>query len=763
MSFGLKKLLGKAASVGAALAMTVSLVPANAGLGSIPASAEDTVTVYNWNDLKTNLKGTNKVVKLGSDISATSAYEIKKTYSVTLDLNGKTINRGMSEATTTGQVFINFGTFTITDSVGTGKITGAWHKSVGAIKNGSSGVLTLAGGAITGNKAGSGGNADGGGINNDGTFIMTGGSITNNTAVRGGGIFNDANASGKVYIKGGTIANNQALTGAGIYNQYELHISGGTISGNIATGDAYGNKNGGVDSSLDSSTTYISGNPVITGNLGGGSTVNLVSKNKINIEAALTTGAKIGYYGTAAGVFTNGWGSKMGSSAAPSSFFTSDNTSFSVTRSNNEASLGTGGGGGETTEYYTVTFNANGGLGKMDDRIASSDSLFVLPECQFTPPSGKSFDKWDIGTGAPGSSVKITKDTTIKAIWKGASVSYCTVNFNANGGSGSMISDTVVSGSSYTLPACEFNAPSGKSFAGWKVGSTVYNAGDTITASGSSVTAYAQWSDATCTVNFIANGGSGSMNSVNVTKGSQYTLPACTFTAPVGKVFNGWDKGAVGSKITVNANTTLTAQWKTIECTVSFAANGGSGTMNAVKVNYGSSYSLPACTFTAPTGKTFNGWDKGAAGTSITVTSNITLKAQWKAIPCTVTFAANGGSGTMNKVTVDYGSSYTLPVCTFVAPSGKVFDKWDKGTTGSNITVTGNITLTAQWKTGSSTVLKGDVDGNSRLNMKDLANLQRYINGWTDVTVVFANADMDNSGKLNMRDVAALQVLLNSV
>jgi hypothetical protein len=131
------------------------------------------------------------------------------------------------------------------------------------------------------------------------------------------------------------------------------------------------------------------------------------------------------------------------------------------------------------------------------------------------------------------------------------------------------------------------------------------------------------------------------MNAVNVTKGSQYTLPSCTFTAPVGKVFNGWDKGAVGSKITVNANTTLTAQWKAIECTVSFAANGGSGTMNAVKVNYGSSYSLPACTFTAPIGKAFNCWDKCAAGTSITVTSNITLKAQWKAMPNYLTKPVN--------------------------------------------------------------------------------------------------------------------------
>ena len=59
-------------------------------------------------------------------------------------------------------------------------------------------------------------------------------------------------------------------------------------------------------------------------------------------------------------------------------------------------------------------------------------------------------------------------------------------------------------------------------------------------------------------------------------------------------------------------------------------------------------------------------------------------------------------------------------------------------------------------------VLKGDVDGNGVINMKDLATLQRYVNGW-DVTVNEANSDLDNSGGINMKDVAALQRLINSL
>ena len=63
----------------------------------------------------------------------------------------------------------------------------------------------------------------------------------------------------------------------------------------------------------------------------------------------------------------------------------------------------------------------------------------------------------------------------------------------------------------------------------------------------------------------------------------------------------------------------------------------------------------------------------------------------------TVAFASNGGSGTMSDQTVTTGK-YTLPACTFTPPSNKVFDRWDRGNVGDEITVSADITLTAQWK-----------------------------------------------------------------
>ena len=68
------------------------------------------------------------------------------------------------------------------------------------------------------------------------------------------------------------------------------------------------------------------------------------------------------------------------------------------------------------------------------------------------------------------------------------------------------------------------------------------------------------------TVSFAANGGKGTMANATIEEGAEYTLPACGFTAPAGKVFKAWSvngtERSVGDKITVNADTTVTAVWK---------------------------------------------------------------------------------------------------------------------------------------------------------------------------------------------------------
>ena len=146
--------------------------------------------------------------------------------------------------------------------------------------------------------------------------------------------------------------------------------------------------------------------------------------------------------------------------------------------------------------------------------------------------------------------------------------------------------------------------------------------------------------------------------------------------------------------------------------TITFNANGGTGSMEPVTVEEGSRYPLPACGFTAPAGQEFKAWEIGGieynAGDDYVVLGNTEIKALWKdsaVIPTTftITFNANGGTGSMEPVTVEEGSRYPLPACGFIPPVNMQFSGWALSADGSVIAngaimVTSNITLYAIWE-----------------------------------------------------------------
>ena len=69
---------------------------------------------------------------------------------------------------------------------------------------------------------------------------------------------------------------------------------------------------------------------------------------------------------------------------------------------------------------------------------------------------------------------------------------------------------------------------------------------------------------------------------------------------------------------------------------------------------------------------------------------------------CTITFNGNGGSGSMDSVTVKTGTNYILPECGFTAPADQEFKAWEIGGTeypvNAPVTVTADITVKALWK-----------------------------------------------------------------
>ena len=69
---------------------------------------------------------------------------------------------------------------------------------------------------------------------------------------------------------------------------------------------------------------------------------------------------------------------------------------------------------------------------------------------------------------------------------------------------------------------------------------------------------------------------------------------------------------------------------------------------------------------------------------------------------CTITFDGNGGSGSMDSVTVKAGTNYILPECGFTAPADQEFKAWEIGGTEYKVrdsyTVLGDTEIKALWE-----------------------------------------------------------------
>ena len=215
------------------------------------------------------------------------------------------------------------------------------------------------------------------------------------------------------------------------------------------------------------------------------------------------------------------------------------------------------------------------------------------------------------------------------------------------------------------------------------------------------------------TIAFDGNGGTGSMDSAAITTRS-YTLPNNEFTPSYKCKFVGWkiDGGDTiyqpGEQIVVDQDTTLVAQWQYMP-TVSFSANGGTGTMTDIVLSDSHTFVVPENSFTAPDRYKFVGWKingKGNLvnpGAEIKVDEDTTLVAQWQYMP-TVSFSANGGTGEMSDVILTDDNTFTLPENKFTAPNRYKFIGWKiSGETtirnpGEQIVVEKDTTLVAQWE-----------------------------------------------------------------
>lgn len=123
----------------------------------------------------------------------------------------------------------------------------------------------------------------------------------------------------------------------------------------------------------------------------------------------------------------------------------------------------------------------------------------------------------------------------------------------------------------YTTSECDTKIANtaGELVASITVGGNAWTDGDGKWIRNTDETFYANWTPDNQTISFNANGGSSTMESVERAYNSTYELPACTFTAPAGKVFKCWAEGsaggterAVGYSHTVAGDITFYAKWR---------------------------------------------------------------------------------------------------------------------------------------------------------------------------------------------------------
>ena len=285
----------------------------------------------------------------------------------------------------------------------------------------------------------------------------------------------------------------------------------------------------------------------------------------------------------------------------------------------------------------------------------------------------------------------------LDGVWGGAA--NITVDFDANGGEGTMPTWTGKPNTSFDLPKNTFTRE-GYTFTGWNTAADGTGAAyaDKAPVKFSENTAlYAQWTQDPV-ITFDANGGKGTMGTQTVKPNEATALTANTFTR-ADYDFTGWNTAkdgtgtAYGDKanITTNENVTLYAQWTlhkyhvrwlnwddtvlqkgdyTCEDTAGWDDLNNETPSRPEDENYTYVFAMRW----TPYDET-----KGIDGWGFNPHEDVDFRAVFNEFKkLTVTFNANGGIGTMDSVKIVNGGSgeyYTLPECGFTR-EGYDFAGW---------------------------------------------------------------------------------------
>lgn len=329
--------------------------------------------------------------------------------------------------------------------------------------------------------------------------------------------------------------------------------------------------------------------------------------------------------------------------------------------------------------------------------------------------------------GRPGETSTATGATLTTTVSAVAPVEY-TITYNPNSGNTTPTQASRTTGQTFNLANEITRNASGDTtyqFAGWRSGSIIYKAGETITVGTANLTFTAVWVQL-YEVTYAVNGGtfSGSetindtecaaganrcTNNQSITLNAAPTRAGYTFagwTNPSGAAVPDTDNAVAGVQTAVTTtNYIFTAFWTPIIYAITYVSSGSTAPTQSA-LQEGQSFTVAAAA--TRTGFEFNGWSDGdfiyLPDSDFTVgTSAVTLTAQWTAL-YTVTYSQGLGTGTpaTGSESLAAGSELAIADDAGISRSGFTFAGWNDGTTtyqpGASYTLgTSNVTLTAQW------------------------------------------------------------------
>jgi uncharacterized repeat protein (TIGR02543 family) len=239
----------------------------------------------------------------------------------------------------------------------------------------------------------------------------------------------------------------------------------------------------------------------------------------------------------------------------------------------------------EVVTTYTVSYDANGGSGNLPEPQTAEKGQSVQVASTTLTRENYTFAGWSTTKGGsvahkPGATLTPTANTALYAVWE--AIPTYTLRYDANGGTGTVpVASTLYNTQFFQVAAASGLTRENYTFAGWNTQAdgkgTTYAVGASFAAT-KDMTLYAMWTEnATYTVSYNANGGTGEVPAIQTGYAAEKIVVADGSTlTKAGYTFDSWKTGTSskatsydpGDELTLGtSNVTLYAQWKAVEVT----------------------------------------------------------------------------------------------------------------------------------------------------------------------------------------------------